>query len=368
MSDKPVLSTTGHLMSVDVMRGLIWGGFALCFLAFSLRAWIRYVCFRRLLVEDYLMVLVLGILLGSAIVSQLRLPYVYIMLDVGNGAIPVPPPTIMDDIRKAMDGVFVNTVLCIVGIYAVKLNFLLFFYRLGKGITQYLAFWWIVLVITVGCFGTTWAFMEYKCTLGDAIVIATECTTRADTARLWRNFILACSLDAFTDVLILCFPISILWGVRVPVRKKIILGCVFSMTIFTVAVTIIRGTIQHGRVAADFSQSQNIAWVWFWTVLETDTAYLIACLVTFRSLFARNDNKPRDRQPPRPVPGPRSRSARRRDLVDSLLDTFRDWEGVSDRQNGDLSESSSPSGGMSGDLVGSSESKKQPGVSEEPQP
>ncbi len=38
---------------------------------------------------------------------------------------------------------------------------------------------------------------------------------------------------------------------------------------FTVAVTpIIRGTIQHARIATDFTQSQNIGWVYFWISIE----------------------------------------------------------------------------------------------------
>lgn len=31
---------------------------------------------------------------------------------------------------------------------------------------------------------------------------------------------------------------------------------------------IIRGTISYGRIASDYTQSQNISWVWFWFQLE----------------------------------------------------------------------------------------------------
>ncbi|KAK3329236.1 hypothetical protein B0H66DRAFT_609958 [Apodospora peruviana] len=346
-NEQPVLSTTGHLMSVEVMKGVIWAGFALCFLAFCSRAYIRYVCFRRLFVEDYLMLFTLGILLGSAIVSQLRLQYVYIMEDVGNGLIPIPA-TFMLDVPKALVAVFSETVICSIGIYAVKVNFLLFFRRLHGQLTQYLVFWWIVLAITIGCFAVSVAFLEYKCTLSGLDVIFVECTSKADIAREWRNVIMSCSLDAFTDILILCFPISILWGVRVPMRKKIVLGCVFSLTIFTVIVTIIRGTIQYGRIASDFSQSQNIGWVWFWIVIELTTSYLIACLVSFRLLFVRNEKKAsgQDQGLRR---SPRSNSAKKR-VVDSLLDTVRGWEGTSP-SHGDFLDCTLPSGRMSVDFT-----------------
>jgi hypothetical protein len=51
-------------------------------------------------------------------------------------------------------------------------------------------------------------------------------------------------------------------------RKKLILGAIFSLTLITVAVTIIRGTIHTGKVATDGSQTQNIAWAWFWLSIE----------------------------------------------------------------------------------------------------
>lgn len=64
---------------------------------------------------------------------------------------------------------------------------------------------------------------------------------------------------------------TILWRVRIPFYKKIALACIFSITIFTIAVTLVRATIHHGRVASDNTQSQNIGWVWFWLAIEFST-------------------------------------------------------------------------------------------------
>jgi hypothetical protein len=76
---------------------------------------------------------------------------------------------------------------------------------------------------------------------------------------------------------VLCLPIVILWKVRLNLRKKLILAGIFSLTLFTVAVTIIRGTIHTGKVATDGSQTQNIAWAWFWLSIEFITG---ECLTT----------------------------------------------------------------------------------------
>ncbi|KAK4171532.1 hypothetical protein QBC36DRAFT_199132 [Triangularia setosa] len=213
------------------------------------------------------MLVVLGMVMGTAINAQLRLHYVYIMEDVGNGLIPMPP-TFMEDVPRALHGVFAQGLLGTIGIYAVKLSFLLFFYRLGNQITFYLIFWWCVALITLISFGVNMGLLEYKCMLSGLEVIFFECTSKADIRREWRNMIIYCTLDAFTDVLILCLPITILWNIRLTMYKRLLLCAVFGLTLFTVAVTIIRGTIHQGRIASDFTQSMNIGWVWFWLSIE----------------------------------------------------------------------------------------------------
>lgn len=153
-------------------------------------------------------------------------------------------------------------------------------------------------------------------------------------------------------------------------RKKLILTAIFSLTLFTVAVTIIRGTINVGRVATDGSQTQNIAWAWFWLSIEFITAYLTSCLVSFRILFVHNEKLRRKNSPQHGedgaekgvnmdngdgsngLPPPPARKRRSIFHLESLLDTFHDWEGTtragSDR--GFLNDAL-PSGRMSVDFM-----------------
>jgi hypothetical protein len=146
------------------------------------------------------MLLVLGINLGTAIVAQLRLHLIYEMEDVGNGLIPIPP-TFLEDVPKALRGVFAQAILCITGIYIIKAGFLIFFYRLGHKITKYLIFWWIVALITLASYGITMGLVEYKCTLSSVDVIFFQCTSKEDIAREWKNMIAYCTVDAVSDVL-----------------------------------------------------------------------------------------------------------------------------------------------------------------------
>jgi hypothetical protein len=72
-------------------------------------------------------------------------------------------------------------------------------------------------------------------------------------------------------VVVICFPIVILWNVRVSLRKKLILSCTFGLVALTIAVTIVRGSISGG-IYKMFDQNNiqnlNIGWMWFWSSFE----------------------------------------------------------------------------------------------------
>ncbi|KAL1841245.1 hypothetical protein VTJ49DRAFT_7313 [Mycothermus thermophilus] len=342
-----MLSTVGHLMSVEAMKAIIWTGFALCFVGFCIRSYIRWVCFRRLLPEDWIMLLALLIMGAASIWAQLRLQWVYLLEDVFNRVVPMPKTFLDHDIYMALHGILVQGILGYTGVHAVKLSFLLFFRRLGGGLLEYNIFWWIVAVFTLGSYIVCMATIDYPCMTGSLETLFLHCNNLEKSAMQWRMMIAYCTIDVVSDILILCLPIAILWRVRLTLRKKLLLGAIFSLTLLTVAVTIIRGTIHTGKVSEDGSQTQNIAWTWFWLSIQFITAYIIACLVSFRMLFVHNERNahaaayqqqkaalaaaaalqsPSDR--PSRSGGSGSGSGQRRTFFDSLLDTFHDWEGT----------------------------------------
>ena len=67
------------------------------------------------------------------------------------------------------------------------------------------------------------------------------------------------------------FPIVILWKVRVSRTKKILLSGVFSLVLFTIAATMVRGSIFGGVYQyLDEGESAiiNVTWVWFFLYIE----------------------------------------------------------------------------------------------------
>lgn len=80
---------------------MLWVGLALCFTTFTLRSYIRYICFGKPLAEDYLMVLAFCVLIALAVISLVCLGDVYWMLGVENGYI-IPGLDIFDRIGNAL--------------------------------------------------------------------------------------------------------------------------------------------------------------------------------------------------------------------------------------------------------------------------
>lgn len=170
-----------------------------------------------------------------------------------------------------------------------------------------------------------------------------------------------------------------MWGVRINIRQRIALASIFALVIFTIAVTIIRGSIFGGiyqSIDQNDLKAMNVSWIWFWFAVEFHVcmypllsaglgpsqvlipsldvtrltnfkAYIIACLVSYRALFTRKDKVlPNQKPMPRPASpsgqlegakGRRSRFISRvRLMQNSLLETCRTLEGTRSSDDYDL--------------------------------
>jgi len=224
-----------------------------------------------MLIDDWLMLFALVLMCGVSVISQLVLEYVYAMRAVGSGEV-MPGPTYLEEMQMGMRGFGVAGILWWVGIWTVKLNFLIFFYRLGSQITGYRIFWWIVLVFTVGCAATSIALMQFKCMFGDVMSdIVPTCNTSAPWHETYLRFQIGVILDCVSDVLIICFPVSILWRVRISLRKKLMLAGIFGLVAFTIAVTFVRGAIFGADTRNSEGKTEkvmNVSWIWFWFSIQ----------------------------------------------------------------------------------------------------
>lgn len=61
-----------------------------------------------------------------------------------------------------------------------------------------------------------------------------------------------------------------LWNVRLPLRQKVLLMTIFSLTVIVMIVSIIRVAIV-GSSTRSSTQQPDISWVYFWSNIEMST-------------------------------------------------------------------------------------------------
>lgn len=150
------------------------------------------------------MLLSLGCHLSIAVIGQLFLVYMYEVTAVDNGA-PMGP----DFPTHALRGVGaygVILILSVSGIWLIKLNFLLFFYRLGNQVTVYRIVWWICFVFNIGCGAGCFGILQYPCMFGSVETIFVRCATASALRDTYVCAIMTAVLDVVSDFASESFP------------------------------------------------------------------------------------------------------------------------------------------------------------------
>ncbi|KAK7995128.1 hypothetical protein PG990_013901 [Apiospora arundinis] len=272
---------------------VIWVGTGVCIVVCFLRLSIRLLTFRRLFAEDYLTLFSLTVLVALAAVVQHFLGDIYLVLLVQNQQV-VPGQDFPDRLTSAMRGDGAALLLDKTGIWAIKLSFLAFFRRFGAKVRSYMITWWVACGLVVACGAVYFIIFPYSCEFGSFIHITTTCATRENIASIYRKYKANIALDVISDTIIMCFPIFIAWRTKISMRQKLILTAVFLLVGFTIAVTIVRGSI-FGGVYKSLEEADgqviNMAWLLFWFIIQYFVSFIIACLISFRSLWMSRKEK-----------------------------------------------------------------------------
>lgn len=127
-------------VSREALTAVLWTGVAVsfCFLAF--RGYVRLKVFRRLFLDDILVLTAWLIFLASVILYQVMLPAVYLIIEVyeavdteGLAAIPQDLPPKLDFLVHAYMASIFAFWCCL---WAVKASFLAFFRKLGHNVAR----------------------------------------------------------------------------------------------------------------------------------------------------------------------------------------------------------------------------------------
>lgn len=146
------------------------------------------------------MVAAVAILIAMSAVLQVYLGDLYALLHVQN-MLAAPGPDFMNQMTRGLKGDAIVIVLSIVGLWTIKLNFLLFFYRIGYQIKAYLITWWVALVVVMACGVVNLGMVPYDCMLGSTMHITVTCAVESRVQNIYNLYIVSVAIDVLSDLI-----------------------------------------------------------------------------------------------------------------------------------------------------------------------
>ncbi|ERF71135.1 hypothetical protein EPUS_08930 [Endocarpon pusillum Z07020] len=286
MSTAPA-SFTPLAISQTTFLGIVWGSSMVSFLFVIFRGYCRIKRFRRLFLDDALVLLAWILLFITAVIWQTRVYIIYYVWDISVGAISPPPADLWEKIDKQVHQGIAVTILTLVSLWCVKFALLALFKKMGRKVRRQRVLWWIVFLFTVATLAVSIGVQAYGCVFGDIRVIAVKCA-QPETGEYIRAILrVQAAVDVASDALITIIPITLLWTVRISLRTKLEIAAVFCLTLFTMICAVIKVifTLESPR--------EDDSWLFSWSAIEGAVAIIISCLVAYRASLHKEPERKR---------------------------------------------------------------------------
>ncbi|CAG8214086.1 unnamed protein product [Penicillium olsonii] len=287
----------------NVFLGVFWALTSISFLFVLFRVYVQLTSFRRLFIDDFLVISAWIIILSAAIIWQVKGKILYELYAISAGT----KPFTLDFLPRYNVFMRYNApfqILFYTGLWCIKFSFMAFFYRLCSKVKKFRIWWFVVLFCTAAVYIASIGDIEYKCSLGGIEYIVSmyylsSLGIQQPSPMTWlidkspaqcpqlhhihyenRSFWANAAGDVITDLMILSIPFIVLWNTRISRRKKLVLLSMFSATVVIMISAIIRVA-----VGMEYDRQINIDWLCFWSFVEVDIAIIVSCVPSLRQLF-----------------------------------------------------------------------------------
>lgn len=345
----------GPGVSHDSFIGAVWGTFAFATVFIAVRLYSRIRGARNLYLDDILALAAYVLSLATAVLWQwvaadMQYVLTFAVVRLFNPPSPTNPPPSPEEYQGFITAQIRWLRVCLAvelffytGLTLVKLSFLFFFRRLGDRVDKLRYLWWPNVFFTLAIYFVCVGTVQYECLVGSVDKINGWCNTKPGidftTATLQANAV----LDVVSDLFILAIPITLLWDVRMKWPKKLTFMALFSLSVVTMAIAIVR--------AVDITRTKWVTgqndptYLWLWSAIEPCIAIAVSCLSAFPQLFAqssRSATKPAAFSPTDSYKRmmSRIRSKENSDLSDTLANISAMCESRSDIETASTSQDS----------------------------
>ncbi|KAL8919058.1 MAG: hypothetical protein Q9172_005158 [Xanthocarpia lactea] len=281
-----------------ILLAFIWSGLALAIISCSLRVLARFRYFKKLLVDDYFVLLALCCVLANAIILQIYAQDMYLILTVSAG-LEMPEEGYAQLAESYFRSAVAVVILFYSALWSIKISFLLLFKRLCTNVRGQQLIWWLVFGFTVASYLACIGTIQYQ---------------------------------------FMFIPFSMLKGVQMSWRRKAALSGIFSLVVITMVFAVARTAL----ITSSNTIQVDSSLLWMWSAIQASIAIIVACLATFPNLFSSESSRHRFKKPVGPAasnlfPYENGRRRKTRDILDSLESMADDAHSEYEQQNEDTS-------------------------------
>jgi hypothetical protein len=133
---------------------------------------------------------------------QLYVGYVYDVEAVRKGDYSKIDPDFYANSKKGFAALGACVYITVAALFIIKLNFLIFFKRLGAGFRRFHVAWWTVTTFTVGVAIVLCGLQEVRCVFGPIdYILGEECVDKTTLRRMFVKSIFSVVVDVLSDIL-----------------------------------------------------------------------------------------------------------------------------------------------------------------------
>ncbi|KAL4922632.1 hypothetical protein BDW62DRAFT_196636 [Aspergillus aurantiobrunneus] len=225
--------------------------------------------------DDYIMFVAIWLIIAGTVLTILTVTHGGIGLHAQEAG--------LDAIMFAAKMVFILQVVYAIGLSLVKTSLMVLYYHLF-GIRKSFR----IAIYVVGTIVWLWAF----CNILESMLVCRPISANWDPAAApsttcgnrKATFIVSGFWNMITDFMVMLLPVPYIWGLQLPLGRKIGLIVTFCLGLFISATTVAR---VFGLIKIDFMDMTSTgALPLVWTVLEMNLSVIAANLPVLRHVFA----------------------------------------------------------------------------------
>ena len=156
--------------------------------------------FKKLLVDDYFVLLALVFVLANTIIWQIYARHMYYVVSVAAG-LEMPGDGFAQLVESYNKSNAAVMILFYSALWSIKISFLLLFKRLGTNVRGQKRIWWPVLGITLATYFACIGTIRYRCDSSSFEYIVINCKSTAAKSFQKITLKLNCAWDLITDCL-----------------------------------------------------------------------------------------------------------------------------------------------------------------------